>query len=180
MKTIRPLVAFCCILATVEVALPRSEPAQASPEHSALGFFEGTWNYRGVVRESPVGPAGNETHRETCEWFDGGYALVCRLQGRGPTGPRNALSILGFDEDRQSYVYFGIDNWGGPYQGYGQLEGKTWTFTYEFRSGNRLLKLRSIYVELSSTRYEMKVEVSEDGDRWMTSMEGTATREIAP
>lgn len=180
MKKVCLSAALCGVFATVASSLPQTRSAPAGPEHSKLGYFEGAWNYRGVARESPMGPAGNETHTETCEWFEGGFALVCRLEGQGPSGSRKALSILAFDKDRQEYVFFGIDNLGGPYKGYGGLEEDTWTFTYEFPSGGRLVKLRSTYVEVSSTRYEMKVEVSRDDGSWVTSIEGIATKEGGP
>jgi hypothetical protein len=50
-------------------------------EHQRLGYFVGKWTGSGQIRPGPMGPGGRFTSTDTCEWFDGGFAVVCRTEG---------------------------------------------------------------------------------------------------
>ena len=70
------------MLFTATVATSQQQPApKPSAEHQKLAYFVGTWTSTGEMKPSPFGPGGKMTSTETCEWFDGGFAVVCRSQG---------------------------------------------------------------------------------------------------
>ena len=76
---------------------------QAAPKPGAevgkLGYYLGTWEGHGESKGEPFGPAGKLSSRMTCNWFAGGFHMVCRGEERGPTGQRGFLNILGYDEN---------------------------------------------------------------------------------
>src|SRR2546422_11098218 len=65
-----------------------------------LAYFLGRWSETVDMKPGPMGPGGKMTATSTCEWFSGGFYLVCRSEGRGPTGPQQGLGILRSEERR--------------------------------------------------------------------------------
>src|SRR5262245_33294027 len=65
-------------------------PAPPAPkpgtEQKRIGYFAGHWNFQGEAKPSPMGPGGKISATETCDWFAGGFQLVCRSKGTGPMG----------------------------------------------------------------------------------------------
>ena len=55
----------------------------------------GSWRGEGETKGGPFGPAGKLSSTSTCEWFAGGFRLVCRGEETGPTGKRAGASIVG-------------------------------------------------------------------------------------
>ena len=81
----------CAAVATAALAQEMPKPG---PEHERLGYFEGKWQFEGEAKEGPMGPGGEVTYTETCELFEGGFALVCESEGTSPTGPTKTFSIM--------------------------------------------------------------------------------------
>jgi hypothetical protein len=67
---------------------------------------------------------------DVCEWFMGGFHLVCHGEGHSAAGDMKNIGILGYDSERQRYTYYGIDNSGvgASNMAYGQVTGDTWTW----------------------------------------------------
>src|SRR6266566_9909461 len=84
------------------------ERCRGGPE----AYFAGRWNEVGQMKPGPMGPGGQLTSTSTCEWFAGGFSIVCRSDGKGPTGEMHGLGILGFSTERKRYTYYGVDNSG--------------------------------------------------------------------
>ena len=130
------------LLATA--ALRAQAPAAApkpGPEHQKLAYFAGHWNEVGVMKPGPMGPGGQLTSTSTCEWFAGGFSIVCRSDGKGPTGETHGLGILGYSTERKRYTYYGVDNSGmGGDLSYGDLAGDTWTWEGESLMGGKPVK----------------------------------------
>ena len=76
--------------------------ATPGPEHKRMAYFAGQWNYQGEAKNSPLGPGGKIAGTETCEWFAGGFQLVCRTKGTGPKGPGTGQSVVGYDPHAES------------------------------------------------------------------------------
>jgi hypothetical protein len=70
-----------------------------------------------------MGPGGKFSGTDTCEWFQGGFHLVCRGEGNSPMGAMKNMGILGYDSERQRYTYYGVDNsgMGSGDMAYGQV-----------------------------------------------------------
>ena len=80
--------AFVAAGAFAQGAMPK-----AGPEYQRMAYFVGTWNFTGEAKAGPMGPAGPITNRERCELMDGGFALICRAEGKGPAGPTKRASM---------------------------------------------------------------------------------------
>src|SRR3989304_8948858 len=74
------------------------------PEHKAISAFAGKWSFEGKMEEGPMGPGGPVTFTETCEMFQGGFALVCRSEGKNPMGPTKSISIMTYDTEKKAYT----------------------------------------------------------------------------
>src|ERR687894_2577906 len=84
-------------IGSIQVAAAQGQqPPKPGPEHKRLGFFVGTWKGEGEMKPGPMGPGGKMTSTDTCEWFEGRFAVVCRYEGKGPMGPSKGLGILGY------------------------------------------------------------------------------------
>jgi hypothetical protein len=60
----------------------------------------------------PDAPAGKYTSTENCRWFEGGFAVVCHSEGKGPMGAMKGLSIMSYSPDEKVYTYYETDNSG--------------------------------------------------------------------
>ena len=147
------------------------------PEVQKLAVFAGNWTEAAEMKPSPMGPGGKMNATSTCEWFSGGFYLVCRSNGTTPQGPMQALGILGYSAERQKYTYYGIDNSGMPAEpAYGTVNGNTWTWEGQGTMGGASFKSRYTMTMASNDEYSWKWEMSM-GDGPMTLMaEGTDKR----
>lgn len=59
-----------------------SGPPKPEPELQKLAYFAGKWASEGEMKPSSFGPGGKFTFIQTCEWFAGGFALVCHSEGK--------------------------------------------------------------------------------------------------
>ena len=86
MKT-RILALSLGLAAAAGVALAQApEAPKPGPEHKALQYFVGKWTSEGELKPGPFGPGGKMTSQDTCEWFAGGFHVVCRGTGKMPSG----------------------------------------------------------------------------------------------
>ena len=166
---------LCAGFALVATAQEPMMP-KPGPEHEALGFFAGKWTFEGEAKESPMGPAGKITFTETCEWFEGGFALVCRSEGTNPMGPTSSFAISSYDAGQKAYTYYGVEANMPPFMATGQREGKVWRYSTESEMGDMTVTTRVIITETSSTTYTFELEISTDGSTWTPVIEGTSTK----
>ena len=162
---------FALVAAAQEATMPKP-----GPEHEALGFFAGKWTFEGEAKESPMGPAGKISSTESCEWFEGGFALICRSEGQNPMGPAKALGIMSYDAERQAYTYYGLDSTMPPFTATGEREGKVWRYHTESKMGETTVRTRVTITETSPTSYSFEMETSTDGTTWTPVMEGKSTK----
>jgi hypothetical protein len=163
-------------------ALPaRAEGPKAprpGPEHRRLGFFAGKWKAEGVMNENPFMPAGKVTSRDTCEWFPGRFAVVCRSKGKGPMGPTQGLGIMSYNAEEKRYLYYGVDN--SPMAmttvPRGTVEGDVWTYDDESKMGGQTVKSRYVIKKLDGKSYSFKWETLGPDGQWKTISEGKSTR----
>jgi hypothetical protein len=138
----------------------------------------GNWTNEGEMAENPFMPGGKFTGKDKCEWFEGGYAVICKSEGKGPMGSTKHLGIMSYSTEEKAYTYFGLDN--GPMAmttvPLGKVEGDTWIYHDEAKMGDQMVKSRFTMTIVSPTSYTFDwAMVGEDGS-WMTLMEGKATK----
>ncbi|HET8725718.1 MAG TPA: DUF1579 family protein [Anaeromyxobacteraceae bacterium] len=172
-------IAIALSVSIAPAALAEDKAPRPGPETEKLGFFAGKWKTSGELKETPFMPAGKFEGRETCEWFPGKFALVCRMKGKGPTGPTEGLGIMTWSGDEKAYLYYGIDN--TPMVPTtlprGTLAGDTWTYEDESRMGGQMVKSRYVIVVTGKKSYRSSWSILGSDGQWKTVMEGTAIRQ---
>jgi Protein of unknown function (DUF1579) len=161
------------------VAVAAQQPAgapQPSPEHKKLGAFVGTWNDEAEVKPGPLGPGGRMSLTETCEWFTGGFSVVCHTETLAFTSHLTTLTVLTYDPDEKVYSFYEFNSVGQSNSAKGTVDGDTWTFEGESKVGGKSVKSRST-IRLSSLDYAaMRSEMSVDGGPWTLVMELKGSR----
>jgi len=155
-----------------------AQPPKPGPEVQKLGYYVGTWNTAGEVKATSTNPAFKISGTETCEWFAGGFHVVCRGEATSPTGKekRTSLNILAYDAEAKAYTVHGISSFGESDSGQGSFTGNTATFLGEGKEAGKPAKFRYTEVQESPTSYTFKAETSVAGGPWTVFMEGKATK----
>jgi Protein of unknown function (DUF1579) len=176
-RAIQALVVVAISTAGSLAAQPKPAP-KPTAEHQKLSYFVGSWTSSGEMKPSPFGPGGKITATETCEWFDGRFAVVCRSQGTSPMGPTKGIGFMGYNTEEKVYTYYGVDN--SPMNmasvPKGTITGQTWTYNDEAMMGGKKIKSRFVLNITSPTSYTFKWETEEAPGKWAPIMEGTATK----
>ena len=147
------------------------------PEVQRLGYYLGSWRGEGVSKGGPLGPAGKLSSTTNCEWFAGGFQLVCRGEESGPTGRRTFLNIRAYDEGAKAYTEYGISSFGeSEYDTGGSIVGNKRTFVLNAEVDGKPVKIRYTEVQVSPTFYIYKAEASVDGGPWTVIAEGKVTK----
>jgi hypothetical protein len=155
---------------------PGQQP-KPGPEVQKLGYYLGSWRGEGETRGGPFGPAGKLSSTTTCEWFAGGFQLVCRGEESGPTGTRAFLNIRAYDETAQAYTEYGISSFGeSEYDTNGSIVGNKRTFVLNSEVEGKPARLRYTEVQVSPTFYTYQAEVSVDGGPWVVIADGKVTK----
>ena len=179
MKRLSLALACAIILGLTVAAAQTPEKPKPGPEHEKLGFFVGEWRGEGTMSESPFGPGGKTTSSDTCEWFEGKFAVVCHYTGKGPMGPMKGLGILSYNPMEKVYTYYGLDSSGQTMMTIprGTMDGDTWNYTDESKMGDLTMKTRYIIKKLAADAYSFKWEMQGEDGTWMTVAEGKSTRQ---
>ena len=163
----------CTGVATAALAQEMPKPG---PEHEKLGYFAGKWEFEGESKEGPMGPGGVIAYTETCELFEGGFAVVCESEGTNPMGATKTFAIMSYDTEKEAYIYHAVQNNMPAFSAMGKREAKTWHWTTETKMGSETMYTRVTITETSPTSYTFKVEMSTDKTNWMTAVEGKSTK----
>jgi len=166
------------VLAIAVLAAPvwAQEAAKPGPEHARIGYFAGTWQSGGQLLASPMGPAGPTSGTDICEWFSGGFQLVCHGEATGPRGTAKTGSIWSYDAAQQAYTYFGYNSMGESFYVLGHVEGKVWTWKAEVPVEGTSMHLRATITEEPPAAYSYQLEMSADGTNWTQVEKGHATK----
>jgi len=174
MKTTALISAVWLFLALTAVA--QMEMPKPGPEHKKLAVLAGSWTLDGDMKPSPMGPGGKMTEIEKCDWMDGGFFLVCHTDFKSSMGDGAGLSILGYSADDKAYTYREYNSWGESMESKGSVDNDTWTWTNDEKMGGTIMKGRFTMKILSPTAYNFTFEMSQDGTKWTTVMDGKATK----
>ena len=156
----------------------QAPPQKPGPEHKKLEYFVGKWSSTGELKANPFAPAGKMTGSDTCEWFQGGFAVICHTTGTMPTGAMTGLAIMGYSQDAKMYTYYGVDNSAMSMTSVpkGKLVGDTFTYDDESMMGGQTVKSRYVMKMVSPDSYTFKWEMVGPDKKWATIMDGTAKR----
>ncbi len=151
-------------------------PPKPGPEHQKLSYFAGKWTSDGEMKPGMFGPGGKFTFTETCEWFAGGFALVCHSEGKIGEATVKGLSVMGYDPSEKTYIYFETNSGGENVFSRGTVEGDTWTWHNEGKMNGKPTRARFILKQVSADSASYKFEMATGDEPLKLVMEGKQTR----
>jgi len=169
-------IALVLIFVGVALAQAPSGPPKPGPEHQKLAYFAGKWSSEGDVKPGPFGPGGKVTFTETCEWFDGNFALVCHSDGKMQDLPHKGLSVMGWDPAEKTYTYFATNTMGEIVFSRGTVQGDTWTWNNESKMNGKPVRARFTLKQVSPDSASYKFEMRAADEPMKLFMEGKQTR----
>jgi len=167
------LFALSGIAALPQTATPTPQPG---PEHQRLAFMVGKWRSEAEMKPGALGPGGRMTFTQTCEWYSGGFAVVCNSVSNWAHGDVKALSITSYDPGEKRYVYFETNTSGENTLAKGTIDGPTWTWLGQSRMGGKLLRNRFIMKEVPPDAAAYTFEMADGDGPWAEVMHGKQTR----
>jgi hypothetical protein len=178
MKTSIRAIVFLLLAPCVAVGQAQTDQtSKPGPEVQKLGYYVGTWKGQGETKGGPFGPAGKLSSQMTCEWFAGGFQVVCRGEETGPTGKRAFLNILSYDQEKRAYTQYSISSFGeSEYDQGGSFVGDKLTFLLDEDAGGKPAKIRYTEVHMSPGLYTYEAEAAVGGGPWMTIAQGKITK----
>jgi hypothetical protein len=180
-RTLQRFILGLVVAATAQaVSAQQAPPGPPAPtaEHKRMGYFVGKWTSEGELKPGPMGPGGKMTGTDDCQWFQGGFSVVCHSDGKTPMGPMKSMGIIGYSAEEKVYTYYGTDSMGMNMTSVarGTRQGDTWTYTDESTMGGQKYKSRITLKELSPTKYTFKMEIQGPDGKWAPMMDATSTK----
>jgi len=157
-------------------AMAQTEAPKPAPELKKLDVFVGTWNLEGTMKPGAMGPGGTMTENEKCEWMEGGFYLVCHSDYKSSMGNGVGLSVMGYSTEAKAYTYHEFSSTGEFVDSKGTIDGDTWTWTSEEKMGGMTMKGKFTIKVTSPSTYNFGFEMSQDGTKWTSAMEGKASK----
>jgi hypothetical protein len=152
-------------------------PPKPGPEHQKLAYYVGKWNSEGDTKPSAYGPGGKFSSTDTCEWFAGGFAVVCHIDGKFGDAAVKGLSVTSYDTSEKAYIYFETDSFGENVVAHGNVSGDTWTWNSQSTINGKTTRARFTLKQTSADSATYKFEMA-GGDGPLTLvMEGKQTRQ---
>jgi hypothetical protein len=173
MKTLTMMSAAWLVLAAAALAQEMPKPGS---DHKKLDVFAGSWVLDGDIKPGSMGPGGKITEYEKCEWMEGGFYLVCHTDFKGSMGSGTGISVMGYSADDKAYTYREFNSWGEFTDSKGGVDGDTWSWTNDEKMGATTMKGKFTMKITSPTSYNFMFEMSQDGTKWTTVMDGKATK----
>jgi hypothetical protein len=172
------LAAFFVFLAAAVTRAQQPAPApKPGPEHEKLAYFVGTWKSDGDTKASAFGPAGKFTFTETCNWLPGKFALLCKSDGNMMGGEYHGLSVMSYDTEEKSYIYFETNNWGEIVYSHGSVDGDTWTWANESKVNGKTVRGRFTLKRVSADSATYTFDMAMGSEPFTNVMEGKQTRQ---
>jgi Protein of unknown function (DUF1579) len=166
------------VLASAAAALAQEAMPKPAPEHKKLDMLVGSWVLDGDVKPSAMGPGGKMIENEKCEWMEGGFFLVCHVDFKlANAGNGSGVTVLGYSSGDKAYTYREFNSWGEFNDSRGTLDGDTWTWTSDEKMDSGMAKGRFTMKFMSPSSYTFIYEMSPDGAKWITEVDGKATKQ---
>ena len=165
------------VMVLAVVALAQESAPKPGPELKKLDVLAGSWVVEGDVKPNPMGPGGKMSESEKCEWMEGGFYLTCHVEFKSAnSGSGSALCVFGYSPSDKAYTYREFNSWGEFEDSRGTQDGDSWTWTNDEKMGDTTMKGRFTMKFTSSTSYSFTYEMSADGAKWATVVEGKASK----
>ena len=177
-KRARIALAIGFVLAALLVLGAQAPPPlpQPSVEQKKLSVFVGTWKDDGEMKASAFAAGGKISISQTCEWFMGGYSVVCHAETTGSTGDRKSINILNYNPDENFYEFYELNSVGRTSLSKCTVDADTWTCNSESNIGGKVLKVRYTIKLSTPDSSTLRAEFSYDSGPWTPTMELKGTR----
>lgn len=163
-------------VAAAAAGMAQMEMPKPAPELKKLDLFAGSWTLEGDMKPGPMGPGGKMTGMEKCEWMEGGFFVVCHSDFKSAMGNGVGISVIGYSSDDKVYTYREFNSFGEFDDSKGTIDGDTWTWTTDEKMGGMTMKGRFTMKIASPTSYTYVYDMSQDGTKWTTIMDGKASK----
>jgi hypothetical protein len=175
--SIRSSVAVILICGFTAPSLAQAPPEgpKPGPEHKKLEYFLGTWKVENEIKPNEFVPAGKAVITQTYTLGPGGFSVEVRAEGQIP----GTLGIMAYDSHAKLYTEFYANSVGVVGTGTGTVNGNTWTWMVEDKVFGNAVKGRTTITISSASQYTGKYEMLDANGRYVTIIEGTATK-VAP
>ena len=168
-------VILICGFTALSPAQAPPESPKPGPEHKKLEYFLGTWKMEDEIKPNEYVPAGKGVTTTTITLGPGGFSVESRAEGQIP----RTDGIIAYDSHAKVYTEFYASSVGMVGTGTGTLNGNTWTWMVEDKWLGETVKGRTTITMLSASQYTRKYEMLDANGRYVTILEGTATK-VAP
>jgi hypothetical protein len=171
------LLAVCVMVFAISIQAQAPQgPPKPGPEVAKIGYSVGTWKVEGEFKPFAGMPGGKFTSTQKCEWYTGGFFVMCHSDGTSPMGPEKSVSFEGYDANDKVYIYREFTNNGDAIDAKGTVSGDTWTWTAESKMGDMKMSVRVTVKEVSKTEYTFKLEISQNGGAFAVVQEATGRK----
>ncbi len=176
MRTLITLTAAACLVGVALGQVPGQAP-KPDPAYKAYEVWIGDWQYEGQAQDSPIGPGGKFSGKQTTRWVLNGFFIELRAHEKGNLGDLECVEFDWYDPAAKTYPYQGYLNNGDMYSAAGTVSGNVWrasgTWThkgiqYKFRGETR--------IAADGMSCTLKSEISPDGKTWAPWAESKATK----
>lgn len=161
----------------ISFAQESSAPPKPGPEHAKMAYFQGKWTSEGEMKPNPYGPAGKFTFTEECDWLSGNFALLCRSEGQMLGMTTKGLSVMSYDSNAGTYVYFETNSMGENTFSRGTVDGDMWTWTNETPMNGKTVHSKFTLKRLTDDTASYKFEMATGSEPLAVIMEGKQTRQ---
>lgn len=165
-------VILICGFTALSLAQAPPERPKPGPEHKRLEYLLGTWKVENEIKANEYVPPGKGVTTETYTLGPGGFWVERRAEGQIP----ETFGIIAYDSYAKAYVSYYASSVGLVGTGTGSVNGNTWTWMVEDRLAGKAVKGRTTLTMLSASQYTSKYEMLDANGRYITIVEGTATK----
>ncbi len=150
------------VLFTAVLNLANGQSNGLTREHKMLADIVGSWTIKGM----------EDRFLEICEFYKGGYFLVCNSEFKSKSGKlNNGVSIMGYSTEGKHLTYYHYGSSGESQTLKGRIdENGTLFFEGDEMIKGKLTKTR-VEMKKAGENYDFKEETSVDNGPWTTSTE---------
>jgi hypothetical protein len=163
------------LVGTLLAQVPAGPPKLGS-EHEKLGLFVGRWAAEADFKPSETSSGGKSKWTETCQWFEGNFALNCHSEGEFRGHPVKEISVMAYDEAAKTYVYFETNNSHESDLWRGKVDGDTWTWTEKGMTHGKPTQTRFTQ-RISADTISFKLEEAVGDGPFKVVMDGKQARQ---
>jgi ketosteroid isomerase-like protein len=145
-----------------------SVAANASSDVKKLSDIVGRWQIDGKFQMDPKNPEGAVVLALDCQWFAGGFQVVCLYSGTIAGAPLQETSTYSYNATTKSHEIYNVQSLGATVPGKVTIQPGMWTHVFDTRADGKPAKQRLTLTNMSPDGGDWKEEISVAGGAWMS------------